>query len=421
MAHKVELICIGDELLIGQVVNTNASWIGNALIESGIKLNSVNSISDQKESILGALQKAHSQANFVLVTGGLGPTSDDITKPCICEYFNTALYEDETVVADVQSFFAKRGRPLTELNRKQAEVPIGAKIIQNHNGTAPGLHLKLDAVEYFFMPGVPFEMKAMMEEYVIPYLRSFYNNQLSTINIMTTGIGESFLADKIKIWEENLPSSMQLAYLPSPGIVRLRLTAFGKEKSILDAELKSQHQQLIKLIPNYIYAAADESIEVTLSRILKKQNKTIATAESCTGGIIAHKLTSIVGSSEFYKGSIVAYANSTKINVLGVSAQNIMQMGAVSEEVVKQMAINVRKMLQSDISIATSGIAGPDGGSEDKPVGTVWIGVATKEAVFAKKFNFETDRMRNINRASIAALNYCREILLNNNNNSINQ
>lgn len=421
MAQKVELICIGDELLIGQVVNTNASWIGNALIENGIKLNAVRSISDDREDILDALQSANESANFVLITGGLGPTSDDITKPCICEYFNTQLIEDTSVVEDVRAFFLKRGRELTALNQKQAEVPVGAKIIRNNNGTAPGLHLKSKNVEYFFMPGVPFEMKAMMEEYIIPYLKNYFTNQISTINIMTTGIGESFLADTIKLWEENLPATMRLAYLPSPGIVRLRLTAFGKAKEILDNELQHQYNLLYKLIPNYVYASSDESIEITLAKLLIIQNKTIALAESCTGGIIAHKLTSVSGSSSFLKGGIVAYANTTKINVLKVSADIISQQGAVSEEVVKQMAVNSRKLLLSDVSIATSGIAGPNGGTAEKPIGTVWIAVATEKDVFAKKFNFETDRMRNINRASIAAMNFCREILLRNNNISINQ
>lgn len=407
---NAEIISIGDELLIGQVINTNASWIAQELNKIGIGVKQISVISDERECIVRALIDASKRAGVIILTGGLGPTKDDLTKQTLCSYFKSKLVLDETVLGDIEKLFLARGYMITELNRMQAEVPDNCKVIRNYNGTAPGMWFDYDDNIYISLPGVPFEMKAMMETSVIPDLQKIFSKEVIIHQtIMTTGVGESFLADKISDWENNLPEYIKLAYLPSPGVVRLRLSAYGKDRELLENKIKDETRILSSLISEYIFSYNDEAIEQVIARLLKEKMKTLSIAESCTGGYISHLITSISGSSFYYIGGLVAYSNEIKIQSLNVSADTIKQHGAVSEETVKQMAIGVLNKFKTDFSIATSGICGPEGGSPDKPVGTVWVAVASKTGVEAKRFMFGDKRDRNIVRASIAALNMLRK------------
>ncbi len=408
-----EIITIGDELLIGQVVDTNSAWLAEQLNLIGIRVKQISSLSDDREHILTGLKEAASRADLILITGGLGPTKDDITKHTLCEYFDTELIFHQATFENVQALFKLRGFPVTDLNRKQAEVPANCIPLSNSNGTAPGMWFEQDGCIYVSMPGVPFEMKTMVSNVVLPRLAKKYNSTfIIHKTILTQGVGESFLASTIESWEDQLPENLKLAYLPQPGIVRLRLTATGSDKLFVNKLLKLEQAKLQKLIPDLIFGYDDETLELVVGRLLKQKEKTLATAESCTGGYLAHLLTSIAGSSEYYKGSVIAYSNAVKVDLLGVSHQAIESEGAVSEMVVRQMAEGVRKKMDTDYALATSGIAGPDGGSEEKPVGTTWIALATPEKVIAKKFLFGEHRGRNIRKASLAALNMLRMELL---------
>jgi nicotinamide-nucleotide amidase len=406
---KVDIISIGDELLIGQVINTNASWMGEQLNNAGFDVREVKAIADIPEAITEALKISEKVVDLVLISGGLGPTKDDRTKDLVCSYFGSELVLHEPSLEHVKSFFDKRGMELTELNRLQAMVPNNCTPIYNAMGTAPGMHFEKEGVHFVFTPGVPAEMKYIMQNYVLPtFAKDQSNHAIVQRTILTHGMGESFLADRIAEWENSLPAHIGLAYLPSPGRVRLRLRAKGEDRIALVREIGEYSYKLHELIPELIYGYDDESMEEVVAEMLKELNFTIATAESCTGGLLGHKLTSVPGSSAYYQGGMVTYSNEAKQNLLGVDADALEKHGAVSEEVVRQMAEGARAKLGTDYALSTSGIAGPDGGSEEKPVGTIWIGLAGPHYTIAKKFVFSTERSRNMQWSYMAALNLLR-------------
>jgi len=410
---KTELISIGDELLIGQVINTNASWMAQQLNRIGMDVIQITVTSDDNQSIVTTLSEAAQRADIILITGGLGPTNDDITKQTLCDYFNTRLIFNEEAYQNVQTIFKLRGFKVTEVNRKQAEVPENCTIIPNPNGTAPGMWFEKDDKIYVSMPGVPFEMKPMMSDFVIPKLAlRFSSDAIIHKTILTQGMGESFLAEKIKHWEDALPPHIKLAYLPQPGIVRLRLSARGNDKQQLQKEMAQHVHQLKFLISDLIYGYDEDTLEEIVGKLLKEKGLTLATAESCTGGYIAHRITSIAGSSAYFKGAVVAYANEIKENILKVNHETLMKFGAVSEQTVSEMAENARQLLNSNYAIATSGIAGPDGGTTEKPVGTIWIAVATPAHTIVQQFHFGDERNRNIVRATATAFNMLRKELV---------
>ncbi|HLN53821.1 MAG TPA: competence/damage-inducible protein A [Lentimicrobium sp.] len=409
---KTEIITIGDELLIGQVIDTNSAWMATELNAIGIKVVQITSIGDDHDQIISALKDATGRADIIITTGGLGPTRDDITKLAICDFFKTHLVFDEDSYHNIERIFNLRGYKMTESNRRQAEVPASCSPLLNENGTAPGMLFRQNGRIYFSLPGVPFEMKALMTRQVIPLLKPLSNKTILHKTILTQGVGESFLADKIKDWESSLPPNFKLAYLPQPGMVRLRVTATGTSAEELKKSLGEYITLLYSLIPEYIFGEDNESLESILGQLLKNHNLTLSTAESCTGGSIAQMITSIPGSSAYFKGSIVSYSNEVKVNTLNVKDSTIANYGAVSRETVIEMAEGVKKQLNTDCSIAVSGIAGPDGGTPDKPVGTVWVAVITPySGVVTKKFLFGENRERNIRRSSLAALDMLRQAL----------
>lgn len=409
---KSEIINIGNELLIGQVINTNAAWMAEQMNLAGFPLERVTVIRDDHQDILKALKEAEERADIILITGGLGPTKDDITKSALCEFFQTQLVFSEIAFKDVERLFNARGIEVTPLNRKQAEIPENCTPVRNINGTAPGMWFERSGKVFVSMPGVPFEMKSMMVDSVIPMLeRRFRPLSIVHKTVLTQGIGESFLSDILEPWETALPKHITLAYLPQPGIVRLRLSAVGNDRSLLESEIEKEVISLQTLIPDYIYGYDEETLEQIIGRFLKDKGATLATAESCTGGYIAHLITSVPGSSAYFKGSVVAYDNSIKTGILGVLPESIEKYGAVSEVVVTEMAIGAQKWLNADYVIAVSGIAGPDGGNPEKPVGTTWIAIATPDQVFARHFLLGDHRERNIRRAALQALNLLRKAL----------
>ena len=404
----IKNISIGDELLIGQVINTNAAWLGEQLSAAGFRLDSALTIGDGEKAILDAFN-ACMDADLVLVTGGLGPTADDITKPTVCKFFGTELEFNQEAYDNIVSLFKRRGFEMSERNRGQAMLPKSCQYIPNTYGTAPCMWLEKNGVVFVFMPGVPFEMKGIFVDELLPRIKArFHSVPYAKRVIMTTGIGESFLADKIKDWEENLPGFLSLAYLPQYGMVRLRLSGRHEDAALLNATLDSEVEKLKLLISDYIFAMQDQSIERTVFDLLINKGMTFATAESCTGGNIAHVITLIPGSSEVFKGSAVTYATPMKTKVLGVPAETIEKHTVVSQPVVEAMAMGVRNLMEADFGVATTGIAGPSGGTEENPVGTVWIGVASASGVVSKCFNFGKDRENVINRATIMAYEMLR-------------
>ncbi|OYT16581.1 MAG: damage-inducible protein CinA [Bacteroidetes bacterium 4572_77] len=414
MKVNIEIINIGDELLIGQVVNTNASWMGELMTKAGFSVQKMSSIADEAPAIQLALDQSVGNCDVVLISGGLGPTKDDITKKVLSEYFHSEMYFDENAYAHIQQLFASRGFAVTQVNKNQAFLPKKAQVIKNGNGTAYGMWFEEKNTVVISMPGVPFEMKAMLENEILPRLTEKYNiEKYADLTLMTTGLGESFLAEKIKLVEENLPSSIHLAYLPRPGIVRLRLSSRGEDKRLLQIQLQKESEKMIHILgKEVVYGFNEESIEEALGKILKERKLSMATAESCTGGMIAHKITSISGSSAYFQGSILSYSNEIKNKHLGVSDKDLEDFGAVSKEVVLQMAVGVKKAMNVDYAVATSGIAGPLGGSKDKPVGYTWIAVSGPKETKAQLFQFGEHRGRNIERASLAAINMLRLMVL---------
>ncbi len=407
------IITIGDELLIGQTIDTNSAYIGQELNKIGIWVKRRIAIGDVKEEILTALKEQSKDCAVLIITGGLGPTADDITKPTLCEYFKAKLVVDAGALQNVKDIFSKLNRPLIERNLKQAEVPDNCTVLPNTRGTAPGMWWKKEDVIYVSLPGVPNEMKGLMQHSVLPKLKE--NLELPGVahrTLLTSGIGESTLADTIEDFENNLPPHIKLAYLPAYGQVRLRLTGRGSNKEQLNTGLDEQFEKLKPLVKDWMVADKDISLEEAVSQLLKTKKKTVATAESCTGGYIAHLITSKAGSSSIYNGSIVSYANEVKENILGVKPQTLQQYGAVSEQTVIEMVQGALKAIHTDYAIATSGIMGPDGGSPEKPVGTVWIAVGNKEKVKASQHFFRYDRTRNIEMTAQMALTLLRRFIL---------
>jgi nicotinamide-nucleotide amidase len=408
-----ELITIGDEILIGQIVDTNSAWMAQELNAIGVKVKQITSVSDNREHILAALHEASKRANIVLITGGLGPTKDDITKATLCDYFGGGLTFSDLQYAQVERLFRSFGREVTEINRKQAEIPERCELIVNFNGTAPGMWFEKDGIYFMSMPGVPYEMKAMMETQVIPKIRDTFSLPVIVHRtFLTQGIGESMLSEMITDWEDALPKHMKLAYLPSPGMVRLRISALGENELQVASEVQQQATSLYNLIGQHIYGEGDQTIEAILLEKLRKDKKTLSLAESCTGGNIAHLLTSIPGASDAFVGGAVVYTNTMKVDVLGVNPQTLTNYGVVSEEVVREMAHGAIQKFNSDYAIAVSGVAGPGADKDGNPVGSVWIAIAGKEFTNAKKFQFSTNRERNITMSSYAALNYLRKQLI---------
>ncbi len=410
---KAEIITIGDEILIGQIIDTNSAWIANELNLIGIDVCRMISIADQADEIIRAVDDSFQRVDVIVMRGGLGPTSDDKTKQVLCDYFQTHLLFDEEAYKDVEKFFSDRNLEVNEFNRQQAMLPENAINFPNPMGTARGMWFTKDGKHLFSLPGVPYEMKAIMQQSVLPELKKLSGLQfIFHKTIMTTGIGEAFLAEKIHTWETELPSFIKLAYLPSPGLVRLRLSAKGSHPEIVQNAVMQKVEELEKIIPEYIYGFDDEPLEKVVGDILKQKEKTLCTAESCTGGYISHLITSIPGSSDYFKGGVVAYSNEIKAEILQVDENLLKEYGAVSQQVVEAMAINARRLLQSDFSIAVSGIAGPDGGTPQKPVGYVWIAVADAQTCKSEVFHFGNQRMQNIQRTALSALNLIRLMLI---------
>ena len=439
------IITIGDELLIGQTIDTNSAFIAQELNKIGIWMKRRIAIGDVREEILKALNEQSIDCDVIIITGGLGPTADDITKPALCEYFNSKLIVDVEALQNVKDIFTKLNRPLIERNLRQAEVPEKCIVLQNKRGTAPGMWFdpsptispmlqdgdkhssqrELDdqpeSLEYIStkktsptndggaiivsLPGVPHEMKGLMINSVIPKLKqSFALPVVAHRTLLTSGIGESMIAEAITVFENNLPPHIKLAYLPAYGMVRLRLTARGDRREAIEKELDDLFHQLKSLLQEWMVADEDITLQEATIRLLKSKNKTVSTVESCTGGNIAHLVTSIAGSSAVYKGSIVAYANQVKENLLEVKEETLQQYGAVSEQTIHEMLRGALKELKTDYAIATSGIMGPDGGTAEKPVGTVWIGVGNQQKIKASKYFFRFDRDRNIELTTHTAL-----------------
>ena len=411
----IKNISIGDELLIGQVINTNAAWLGAHLSEAGFQLDSTLTIGDSEKAILDAFT-ACMDADLVLVTGGLGPTADDITKPTVCKFFDTELEFCQAAYDNVVSIFKRRGFQMSERNRSQAMLPKACEYIPNTYGTAPCMWLEKNGVVFAFMPGVPFEMKGIFTDELLPRIKKrFHSIPYEKRVIMTTGIGESFLADRLTEWEDSLPDFLSLAYLPQHGMVRLRLSGRHEDADLLHDTLDEEVRKLTALIPEYIFSLQDQPIERTVFDLLLSKGLTFASAESCTGGNIAHVITLIPGSSDVFKGTAVTYATPMKTKVLGVPSETIEKHGVVSQEVVEGMAVGVRNLMEADFGLATTGVAGPSGGTEENPVGTVWIGLATPSGVSSKRYNFGKDRENVINRATIMAYEMLRQYLINNN------
>jgi nicotinamide-nucleotide amidase len=404
---NASIITIGDELLIGQTIDTNSAFIAQSLNRIGIWVKKRIAVGDVKQDILAALTEQGNESDLVIITGGLGPTADDITKPTLCEFFKCGTRIDENARRNVIDIFTRLKRPVTERNLTQAEVPDACLVLPNKRGTAPGMWFYSAEKNciYISLPGVPNEMKGLMTDSVIPALEEKLELPgIAHRTILTSGVGESVIADEILEFENSLPENIKLAYLPAYGLVRLRLTCRSGDKTVADKEVDSYFQKLKPLVSEWMVAEEDIPIEAALTKFLKSKNATLSTAESCTGGYIAHLITSLAGSSAVYKGSVVSYANEAKENLLGVNQNTIQKHGAVSEETVTGMLNGALKTLKTDYAIATSGIMGPDGGSAEKPVGTVWIAVGSTRKIQARKVFFRYDRERNIEMTANTAL-----------------
>ena len=411
-----EIIAIGDELLYGQIMDTNSHWISQELDAVGVRVVRKTTVGDNRTDILTAFEEASKRAQLILITGGLGPTQDDLTKPLLAEYFGCDIVEVPEAVAAVSSYFLRRGREMTPLNILQGHLPSCCTYVPNEVGTAPGMWFEQKGCYWMSMPGVPHEMKKLVKDFVLPKLSQVFDLPVIYHKLIkTAGIGESWLADLIKDWENALPSHIRLAYLPSLGHVKLRLTAFGEDKKVLAAAVEQQIQNVLPLISSYVYGYNEETLETAVGKLLKNSGKTLALAESCSGGYISHLITTVPGSSNYFRGTVVPYHNDLKQQVLGVSSATLAQHGAVSEETVREMATGVKKLFGSDYGLASSGIAGPDGGTPDKPVGTVWIACAGPDFVEAKLLQLTQDRLINIQLTGVAVLNLLRICFLKHN------
>jgi nicotinamide-nucleotide amidase len=408
-AVKAEIIAIGDELLYGQIVDTNSHWISQELDAVGVRVVRKTTVGDNRTDILTAFEEASKRADLILITGGLGPTQDDLTKPLLAEYFGCDIVEVPEAVAAVSSYFLRRGREMTPLNILQGHLPSCCTYVPNPVGTAPGMWFEQKGCYWMSMPGVPHEMKKLVKDFVLPKLAQVFDLPVIYHKLVkTAGIGESWLADLIKDWENALPPHIRLAYLPSLGHVKLRLTAFGTNKEQLQQEVAAQIQAVLPQIEKYVYGYDEETLETAIGKLLKNEGKTLALAESCSGGYISHLITTVPGSSAYFQGSVVPYHNALKEQLLGVNPETLGTHGAVSEATVAEMAEGVRSLFHADYGLASSGIAGPDGGTEDKPVGTVWIACAGPEGVETRKLQLTQDRMLNIQLTGVAVLNLFR-------------
>lgn len=400
-----EIITIGDEILIGQIVDTNSAWMAAELNKVGVKVKQITSISDEAEHIVKALEEAQSRADIILMTGGLGPTKDDVTKLTLAKYFNMPLRLDEETLAHVKEFFDKLNRPMIEVNVKQAEVPDGCTVIKNKNGTAPCMWFDHHGKIIVSMPGVPFEMKYLMEDEIIPRIKERFEMPfIFHQNILTAGLGESFLAEQIADIENALPGYIKLAYLPKLGQVRLRLSASGTNEAQILTDVAYYTKQIVERVEKYVVLTEDLPFEQAVLNLMDKHQLTLSLAESCTGGYVSHLFTQHPGSSSVFQGGAVTYSNDLKQSVLGVSGTTLASFGAVSEQTAKEMAQGAVKNFKTDYAVAITGIAGPDGGTPEKPVGTVWIAVASKTEVKAKMYKFASQRFQNIERSAMAAL-----------------
>ncbi len=407
-----EIITIGDEILIGQIVDTNSAWMAHELNNIGIRIKQISSVSDDQEHILKALNEASQRADVILITGGLGPTKDDITKKTIARYFGVGLVENKEALDNVTQIFERFNRPMLEVNKQQALVPENCEVILNKNGTAPGMWFNVNGKIYVSMPGVPHEMMYMMEDSVLPKLKTTLT--LPAIvhkTILTVGEGESFLAERIADIEDSLPAHIKLAYLPKLGQVRLRLSGYGENEAQLKAEVDSYAQKLVERVSNVVAAEEDIPIEKAILNYMAEKGLTLSVAESCTGGYISHLITQHPGSSAVFFGGAVSYSYELKESLLGVKEETLAKYGAVSEETATEMVEGALRNFKSDYALAVTGIAGPDGGTPDKPVGTVWIGVASAGEKIVKKLTFGNKRKQNIERTAISALNMLNTLL----------
>lgn len=414
---KAAIVTIGDEILIGQIIDTNSGYMAKALDKIGVQTHEMLSISDDKNHILATFESLQDKVDFVFITGGLGPTKDDITKKTFCEYFDDKLVENPAVFAHVkeliEGFFK---RPITQMNRDQALVPSKCEVLFNKVGTAPGMWMKKENTVYISLPGVPYEMKYLVDDVIVPKIvKEYQRPYIIHKTILTYGQGESLVAERIENWENSLPEFIRLAYLPAPGRVRLRLTARGTEKEILEKSIAENVELLSQIIGDIIVGYdEDETIEVVIGNLLTQHKKSLATAESCTGGKIAQMITSVAGSSAYFKGSIVSYATETKIDVLGVHPDTIKKHSVVSAEVAQEMAIRIQKLMKTDYAIATTGNAGPNKGDADAEVGTVFIALATPNNIIVEEFNFGQPREKVIDRAVNKALEILQKEILKN-------
>ena len=394
---QAEIITIGDEILIGQIVDSNSAFIATELNKIGVSVYQITSVQDDKQHILNALQGANNRSQLIIITGGLGPTKDDVTKHTICEYFDDELTQDESVLKHIEMLFAKYiSTPMSDLNRKQALVPTKAQVLKNTFGTAPGLWMEKNGSVFVSLPGVPFELKNLISNEVIPrVIKKFERPHIIHRTLMTYGLGESAIAEMLEDWEDNLPEFIKLAYLPNLGRVRLRLTAKGQEREVLQNELEKQIAKVKPILGDIFYGEEDEGgIETLVAKLLTQKQMTLSTAESFTGGKIAERITAAPGASRYYKGTVVSYATEAKVQLLGVDKTLVQKHSVVSEEVAIAMAENVKKMLNTDFSIATTGNAGPTKGDSDEEVGTVFIAISSPQRSFAQKFVMGKHRER---------------------------
>jgi nicotinamide-nucleotide amidase len=411
---KVEVLAIGDELLIGQTINTNAAWIGQEMANRGFRVQRSLTIADDPNSIVAALDSVLTDTNCVIITGGLGPTKDDLTKYTLASYFDSPLEIHEPTLTQIQGFFASRNRPMLEVNVQQAALPTKAQILKNRLGTAAGMWFEKDGVIFISLPGVPYEMKTIMTEEAFPLLeKRFEGLTLYHKTMHTQGIGESFLADQISDWEDRVrKAGLGLAYLPSPGLVKLRLSSYtGKDNELL---INSFFTELENKLPEYIFGYDPISLEEALGQQLLIKKASVGTVESCTAGLLAQHIASISGASAYYQGALLTYSNELKVKIAKVNQGVLEQHGAVSEEVAKEMAENGRSILGVDYCLSTTGVAGPTGGSPDKPVGLVWVGLSGPKGTIAKKFQFGDNRQRNLEMTVLGAMNWLRYYLLTN-------
>ena len=409
---KAEIICIGDELLIGQTINSNAAWMGQELNKIGIDVYQVSTISDDKNHIFNAIDDALKRTELVLLTGGLGPTRDDITKYTLAKYFNSSLVRNKKAYEQIEKMLKKRSIPMNDQNRKQADVPERARIFLNYAGTAPAMWFEQEGKVVISLPGVPYEMKDFMTKQILPAIRQYFKTPVIIHrNILTYGTFEAKLAEILSGFEDQLPREIKLAYLPTDGVIKLRLTGHGDKEEKIKKMIDREVVKLYEIIPKYIFGEQDDSLEKCIGVLLKEKDETLCTAESCTGGMIAHQITTVPGSSEYFIGSVVAYSNRIKEKKLGVNLATLEKEGAVSRQVVEQMAQGVREYFDTGYSIATSGIAGPTGATMEKPVGTVWIAVAGKNGTYSRKYIFGNNRIHNIKRSTLASLNLLRQYI----------